>query len=208
MKARLVFTAVAFAVATPALAQSKPDPAKAQPIATTVCAACHAPDGNSVIAANPVLAGQSYDYLLKQLRGFGLPKEKDGARPNPVMTAMVTPYKDDDLQNLAAYFSSQKPKGGAARDKALVSAGERIYRGGIPDRGIAACAGCHGPTGAGVPAQYPRLAGQQSEYTEAQLKAFRAEERANDPNRMMRMVAAKMTDREIKAIADYVSGLQ
>ena len=211
MNVRLAIVAAAAALTSlPVHAQSpaKPDLAKAQATATTVCAACHAPDGNSIIGANPVLAGQGYDYLLRQLRGFKLEKGKEGARPNAVMTAMVAPLSDADLQGLAAYFSDQKPKGLAARDKALVSIGEKIYRGGIADRGVAACAGCHGPAGAGVPSQYPRISGQQAEYTEAQLKAFRAEERDNDPNRMMRGVAARMTDREIKAVADYVAGLR
>jgi cytochrome c553 len=214
MIARLALAAVVAAttlVAGPVLAQSKtakPDIAKGQAIATQQCAACHGADGNSAIAANPVLAGQGEDYLLRQLRGFKIEKGKDGARPNAVMSALVTPLSDDDMRNLAAYYAAQKPKGLVARNKETVALGEKIYRGGLADRGVAACSGCHGATGAGIPAQYPRLAGQHADYTDAQMKAWRSGERSNDPNRMMRMVAAKMTDREIAAVADYVAGLR
>lgn len=220
MQARLALKAlVAFAltasVATVAHAQTKPaamskgpDPAKAQQLATQQCAACHGADGNSAIPANPSLAGQGYDYLLKQLRAFKLPAGKDGARPNPVMTAQVMNLTDADLMNLAAFYAGQKPKENTAKEKELVQLGEKIYRGGIPDRGVAACAGCHSPNGAGVPAQFPRLAGQHAEYTEAQMKLWRSAERANDPNQMMRMVAARMSDREIRAVSDYIAGLR
>lgn len=185
-----------------------PDITKGQQTASTVCAACHGPDGNSPLPANPVLAGQGYDYLLKQLRNFKTPAGKDGARPNAVMTAMVANLSDADMMNLAAFYASQKPKGNVAKDKELTVLGEKIYRGGIADRGIAACSGCHSPNGVGIPAQYPRLAGQHAEYTEAQMKAWRSGERANDPNQMMRAVAARLTDREIKALSEYVAGLR
>lgn len=189
-------------------AASKPDAVKGQQIASQACAACHGADGNSSIPANPSLAGQHYDYLLKQLRAFKLPAGKDGARPNPVMTAQVASLSDADLMNLAAYYAGQKPKANTAKDKELVQLGEKIYRGGLPDRGVAACAGCHSPNGAGMPAQFPRLAGQHADYTEAQMKLWRSAERSNDPNQMMRMVAARMTDREIRAVADYIAGLR
>jgi cytochrome c553 len=194
--------------AKPAAKAPGPDVARGQQIATQQCAACHAADGNSTIPANPVLAGQGYDYLLKQLRNFKIPAGKDGARPNPIMTAQVTNIGDDDLKNLAAYYAGQKPKGNAAKNKETVLLGEKIYRGGVADRGIAACSGCHSPNGAGVPAQFPRLAGQHADYTEAQMKAWRTGERANDPNQMMRMVASKLSDREIKAVSDYIAGLR
>jgi cytochrome c553 len=121
---------------------------------------------------------------------------------------MVAPLSDADLKNVAAYYASQKLKPAAAKDKDLAALGQKIYRGGNSATGVAACAGCHGPAGAGVPSQYPRIAGQYSEYIEAQLKAFRAGARSNDPNGMMRGVVARMSDREIQAVADYVAGLR
>lgn len=184
------------------------DPAKGRPIATQVCAACHAADGNSTQAANPVLAGQHAEYTLKQLQNFKPQGGKPAERPNPVMAGMVATLSADDMRNLAAYFESQKPKPRAARDPALVKLGQAIYRGGILAKNVAACTACHGPDGAGVPAQFPRLAGQFPEYVAAQLKAFRSGERANDPNRTMRAVAEKLSDREIAAVAEYIFGLR
>ena len=215
MTARLALglaAALAILFHGPASAQSspsaKPDISKGQGIAAQVCAACHQADGNSGIAANPVLAGQHEAYLVKQLRGYKTEKGKDGARPNAIMTAQAAALSDDDIRNISAYYASQKAKPQTARVKETVSLGERIYRGGIADRGVAACSGCHGPSGAGIPNQYPRLGGQHSEYTEAQMKAWRTGERNNDPNRMMRMVAAKMNDAELKAVSDYIQGLR
>lgn len=216
MNVRLALAAaVLLGGATLANAQGKPaakavgpDLARGQQLAGQACAACHAPDGNSTMPANPVLAGQGYDYLLKQLRNFKLPAGQDGARPNAVMTAMVANLSDADLVNLAAFYSSQRPKGNFAKSKDTLALGEKIYRGGLPDRGIAACAGCHSPNGVGIPAQFPRLAGQHAEYTEAQMRAWRSAERSNDPNRMMRLVAARLSDAEIKAVSDYVQGLR
>jgi cytochrome c553 len=175
---------------------------------TQVCAACHGADGNSAQPANPTLAGQHAEYTLKQLVNFKSQDGKPADRGNPIMAGMVAPLSVDDMRNLAAYFESQKPQPRAARDPQLVKLGQAIYRGGAAARGIAACTACHGPTGAGIPAQFPRLAGQYVEYTTAQLKAFRSGERRNDPNRMMRAVAEKLTDREIAAVAEYVSGLR
>jgi cytochrome c553 len=186
---------------------AQPDPSKGKEKAGQACAACHGVDGNSPIAQNPVLAGQGYDYLYKQLRNFKGEPTKDEARNNPVMSAMVSTLSDDDMRNLAAYFSSQQAAPRAATDKETIELGQKIYRGGIADREVPACAGCHGATGAGVPSQFPRLAGQYAQYTDVQLKAWRSADRANDPNQMMRMIAAKMTDREIAAVADYVAGL-
>jgi len=181
----------------------KADPAKAQQIITSVCAACHAADGNSASPANPVLAGQHADYIAKQLANF-----KSGERKNPVMLGMATALSPADMKNLGAYFEGQKPKARAAKNPDLVKMGQQIYRGGVAAKGIAACASCHGPNGAGIPAQYPRLAGQYAEYTSAQLQAFRAGERSNDPNKMMSMTAVKMSDQEIKAVAEYIMGLR
>jgi len=205
------WTAVAVALVAPAaLAQGviKGDPAKAQPIVNQVCMACHAADGNSAIPANPSLAGQHPEYTYKQLRNFKSQGGKPAERNNGVMAGMVANLSDDDMKNLAAYFASQKPKSLAARDAALAKQCEAIYRGGIQAKGVAACASCHAPNGAGMPAQFPRVAGQHAEYTAAQLTAFRAGQRANDPAQMMRMIAAKMSDQEIKAVSEYIAGLR
>ena len=205
-----VASAVALLCAGTAAAQApaKPDAAKGQTIASQVCAACHAADGNSPAAANPKLAGQFHEYLHKQLLNFKPQGGKKAARDNAVMAGMVANLSPADMQNVAAYYAGQKLKPAAAKDKDLAVVGQKIYRGGNAATAVAACAGCHGPSGAGIPAQYPRISGQFSEYIEAQLKAFRSGARANDPNGMMRGVAARMTDREIQAVAEYVAGLR
>lgn len=201
-------SAVLWAASAIAQDAGKPDAAKGQGIASQVCAACHAADGNSVAAANPKLAGQGYDYLHKQLQNFKPQAGKKAERENAVMAGMVANLSPADMKNLAAYYAGQKLKPAKAVDKDLAALGQKIYRGGIAASGIPACAGCHGPTGAGIPAQYPRIAGQFSEYLEAQLKAFRAGVRSNDPNGMMRGVAVRLNDREIKAVAEYAAGLR
>lgn len=177
------------------------DASKGAAIVNTVCVACHGADGNSMITLNPKLAGQHPEYLLKQLREF-----KSGARANPVMAGMVANLTEEDMVNLAAYFSSQKMTGGAAVSNGKGSAGEKIYRGGIAALGVPACAACHSPNGAGIPAQFPRLSGQHADYVAAQMKAFRSGERGNA--KMMRMIAAKMSDQDIAAVADYIQGLK
>ena len=182
-------------------AASAPDPAKGAAISTSVCAACHTNDGSRGVAANPIIQGQHPDYLVKQLVEF-----KGGKRDNPVMKAMAAPLSEADMKNVAAFYASKQPKPGFAKNKDLVGHGEKIYRGGIAERGVPACAGCHGPSGAGMPAQYPRLAGQHADYVEAQLAAFRSGARHNNP--VMTGVAAKLNDRDIKAVADYVAGLR
>ena len=186
----------------------KGDAAKAQGIASQVCAACHAADGNSQIPANPKLAGQIPEYLYKQLVEFKPAAGKKAERENPVMAGMVANLSAADMRNLAAYFAAKEAKPGAAKSKDLVALGQLIYRGGIASQGIAACASCHGPNGAGMPSQYPRLAGQHAEYVVAQLKAFRSGARANDLNETMRGVAGRLSDREIDAVADYIAGLR
>ena len=193
-----------------ALAQglSKADPSQARQLVTQVCASCHAEDGNSTLSVNPVLAGQHADYTLKQLMDFGPRGGKPAERPNAVMAGMVASLSAGDLRNLAAYFEIQKRKPRAARDPELAKLGQAIYRGGILTRNVAACTACHGPNGSGIPAQFPRLAGQFAEYTASQLRAFRVGERANDPNRMMRAVAERLSDREIAALAEYIAGLR
>lgn len=185
-----------------------PDLAKAKQTAETICAACHAADGNSQLSANPKIAGQHADYLFKQLREFKSWDGKPAVRDNAVMGAMVAGLDEADMKGLAVYFAGQKLVPEAAKNLDTVERGQKIWRAGIPSKGVPACAACHGPAGTGLPAQYPALAGQFAEYTEAQLKAFRDEVRANDPNKMMRMIAIKMTDPEIKAVADYAAGLR
>ena len=185
-----------------------PDAAKAQNIANQVCAACHAADGNSTAPANPKIAGQVPEYLHKQLADFKAQGGKKPARENPVMMGMVANLSDADMKGLAAYYAGQKLKPAAAADKNLAELGQKVWRGGNTATGVPACAGCHGPAGAGMPAQYPRIAGQYAEYIAAQLKAFKEGARANDPNGMMRGVTARMTEREIRAVAEYASGLR
>ena len=167
---------------------AKPDLVKGEASYTAVCAACHGADGNSAIAVNPTLAQQHPEYLVKQLQEF-----KSGKR-------------NEDMKYIAYWVASKPAKAGFAKDKDLVTLGERIYRGGIADRNIAACAGCHSPNGAGIPAQYPRLSGQHADYTVAQLNTFRDGSRAN--SQQMTQVAAKLNDKEIKAVADYIAGLR
>ncbi|MFN3376692.1 MAG: c-type cytochrome [Burkholderiaceae bacterium] len=180
---------------------AKPDLAKGEAAYTAVCAACHGADGNSSIVANPKLAAQHPEYLVKQLQEF-----KSGKRNNAIMKGFASGLTDDDMRNISYWLASKQAKPGFAKDKALVSLGERIYRGGIADRQIAACAGCHSPNGAGIPVQFPRLAGQHADYTEAQLKMFRDGSRGN--SLQMAQVAAKLNDREIKAVSDYIAGLR
>lgn len=186
---------------------AKPDPAKgdtvfnATPANSQSCASCHNADGNSAIAANPKLAQQHPEYILKQLQDF-----KSGARKSAIMKPLASALSDEDMRNIAWFVGSKKVKAGFSKDKDTIALGEKIYRGGIGDRQIPACAGCHSPNGAGIPAQYPRLGGQNSEYTVAQLTAFRDNVRTN--SLPMTGVAAKLNDREIKAVADYIAGLR
>ena len=180
---------------------AKPDLVKGEASYTAVCAACHGADGNSAIAVNPTLAQQHPEYLVKQLQEF-----KSGKRNNAVMKGFASMLTDEDMKNIGYWVASKPAKAGFAKDKDLVAMGERIYRGGIADRNIAACAGCHSPNGAGIPAQYPRLSGQHADYTVAQLNTFRDGTRANSTQ--MTQVAAKLNAKEIKAVADYIAGLR
>jgi cbb3-type cytochrome c oxidase subunit III len=205
--ASLLTSAVLAAAALPALAAgpattaAKPDLVRGESVYTAVCASCHGADGNSAVAANPKLAQQHPEYLVKQLQEF-----KTGKRENAIMKGFASALSDADMKNIAWWLASQKGKPGSAKEKDLVALGERIYRGGIADRQIAACAGCHSPNGAGIPAQYPRLGGQHADYTEAQLKLFREGKRGN--SLQMIQVAAKLNDKEIKAVSDYIAGLR
>lgn len=205
MKSIATLLLAAFALA-PALgadapAAAKPDLAKGQAIATQVCAACHTVDGSRGSPANPILQGQHPEYIVKQLTEF-----KAGKRKNPVMQGFASALSEADMKNVAAFYSTKQAKPGFAKDKDLVQLGEQIYRGGIAAKQVPACAACHSPTGAGMPSQYPRLGGQHSDYTEAQLVGFRSGARAN--NAQMTAIAAKMSDREIKAVSDYIAGLR
>ena len=178
-----------------------PDKKAAEKIVNAVCSACHGVDGNSVVTVNPKLAGQHPEYIVKQLTEF-----KSGKRANAVMSGMAAMLSEDDMKNLAAYFSSQKLTLGAAKTNGAGSLGEKIYRGGIVATNVPACASCHGATGAGLPKQYPHMGGQHADYTQAQLRTFRTGERANAP--MMMTIATRMTDAEMTAVADYIQGLR
>jgi cytochrome c553 len=182
-------------------APAKPDPAKGQALVTATCGACHTADGSRGAPANPILQGQHYDYLVKQLTEF-----KSGKRASPIMQGMAAPLSEADIRNVAAFYAGKQAKPGFAKNKAQVTLGEKIYRGGIADRAVPACSGCHSPNGAGIPAQYPRLQAQHADYTEAQLLAFRSGSRKN--NAVMPAVAAKLNDLEIKAVSDYIAGLR
>ena len=182
-------------------AAAKPDLAQGQAKSAAVCAACHTNDGSRGSAANPILQGQHPEYLVKQLTEF-----KAGKRAGTVMPGFAATLSEQDMRNVAAFYSSKQAKPGFAKNKDLASLGEKLYRGGATDRMIPACSGCHSPNGAGIPAQYPRLAGQHADYAEAQLVAFRNGARGNNP--VMNDVAAKLNDREIKALSDYVAGLR
>ena len=161
--------------------KTKGDPAKGQQLATQVCAGCHNADGNSDVPANPKLAGQHAEYITKQLENFKSQEE----RPSAIMAAMVAPLSPEDMKNLGAYYAQQIPKPGAAKDKPLAEQGEKVYRGGNLETSMPACAACHSPNGVGIPPNYPRIAGQHSEYVLAQLRAFqyrRAHQRSQQRN--------------------------
>ena len=204
-----VAVVLAAAAAAQETAPAKIDLAKAQQTATQICAACHGPDGNSATPANPNLAGQHADYITLQLAHF-----KAGVRANAIMQGMAANLSDDDMRALGVYFSQQKPKGLTAKDPALVQVAQKIYRGGDQVTGLPACAACHSPTGAGIPKNYPRVAGQYAEYTYAQLKAFKSGDRGADKagkdanGRIMGAIAEKMSDDQMKAVADYMAGLR
>jgi len=169
--------------------------------ATTVCAACHGADGNSVISLNPKLAGQHSEYLYKQLSEF-----KEGKRVNAVMSGMVANLSPEEMQGLAAYYASQSLKLAKAKANGAGSLGEKIYRGGIASTKVPACAACHGANGEGMPKRFPSLSGQHTDYTVQQLRTFRTGERANAP--MMQVISSKMTEAEMQAVADYIQGLR
>ena len=172
-------------------------------IINNLCIACHGIDGNSVLSVNPKLGGQHAGYISKQLKNF-----KSGLRENAVMAGMVANLTEDEMINLGQYFSEQLVLLSKAQTNGVGSLGEKIFRAGIKDKGVAACASCHGPAGHGIPDKYPRLNAQHSEYTLSQLNAFRLEIRKNDPAEIMRTIAQKLTEQEMQAVADYIQGLR
>lgn len=189
------------AVAAEPVAMFKPDLDKGQALAGAVCIACHTFDGTRGNSANPILQGQHPEYLAKQLAEF-----KEGKRENAVMKVFASALSEEDMKNIGYFYYSKTAAPGEARNKDSIALGEKIYRGGVADRKIPSCSGCHGPAGKGVPSQYPRLAGQHAEYTETQLIAYRSGTRKN--NAQMLGVAAKLNDAEIKALSDYIAGLR
>lgn len=210
MLAALSLTALALcSSAAVAQAPAKPDLARAKQIVETVCAACHGADGNSAIAVNPNLAGQGAEYISRQLANF-----KAGVRVNPVMQSMAAPLTPQEMTALGLYFAQQKPKGNTAKDPKSVEVAQTLYRAGDAATGLPACSACHSPTGVGIPKNFPRLSGQHADYTFAQLKAFKAGERGADQagkdvqGRVMAAVAARMSEAQMKALADYASGLR
>ncbi|OON59850.1 cytochrome c4 [Massilia sp. KIM] len=199
----------AVAADAPKAAAAKPDPAKGGALYDSgdaarglpACMSCHGAAGNSTIVANPKLAGQIEAYTYKQLVDFTTPN-----RQQPVMTTYSKMLSDDEKKHIAAYLATQQQKPGAAKSKDTVELGRKIYRGGINEKGVAACASCHGANGHGIPAQYPRLAGQHQDYTYAQLEAFKAGGRNNSPQ--MTTLAQRLSPAEMKAVSDYISGLK
>ena len=211
-KALMVFQVAAglsgLAVQARAADPAKPDVNRGQAIATQVCASCHGADGNSTGGDYPKLAGQHPEYLVKQLMDFKIqPGAKQPARNNAIMAGMAAALSSQDMVNVAAYFAAQTPKPGYAHDKNTVPLGEKIYRAGIVERAVPACASCHGPTGQGIPVQYPRLSGQWAEYTVTQLNAFTQGPGARNNSDPMHTIASRLSDSDIKAVADYIAGL-
>ncbi len=196
--AGLLAAGVAQAAGAPA--GFKPDLAKGQALSAS-CQACHTADGSRGIAANPILAGQHPEYLYKQLVEF-----KAGKRKNAIMQGFAAMLSDEDMRHVAAFYASKPPVPGFAQNKETVELGQRIWRGGIVAKGVPSCSGCHSPSGAGIPAQYPRITGQHAEYTALQLANFASGERGN--NAQMTAIASKMSEAEMKAVADFAAGLR
>ncbi len=186
---------------------AKPDANRGQQVVSTVCVACHGADGNSASELYPKLAGQHAEYIAKQLKDFKPQASGQAARVNPIMAGMAGGLTDQQIADIAAYLSSQTMKPGAAHNADTVALGQKIYRGGIAEKGVPACAGCHGPAGQGIPAQYPRLSGQWAAYTANQLSAFTQGAGARNNSEPMHAIASRLSDNEIKAVADYISGL-
>lgn len=183
------------------------DLAKGQAVATAVCVACHAADGNSAISIYPILAGQHAEYIAKQLHNYQVKPGAAGAeRANAIMAGFAATLSEEDIRNVAAFYAAQTIKPSYSEDKTIIEKGQRIYRAGISAQGVPACAGCHGPNGKGIPSQYPRLSGQHADYTAATLAAFKSGERANSGQMMS--IAKGMNDGDMKAVAEYLAGLR
>lgn len=165
------------------------------------CITCHGPKGQSAVGSWPKLSAQHAAYTAKQLRNY-----KDGTRANAVMMGMAAALTEQDMNNIAAFLVKQEPSLGVAQSKDTIALGQSIYRGGIAAKGVPACAGCHSPTGVGIPSQYPRLGGQWAEYSNAQLLAFREGTRKNSSQ--MTTISSKLSDQEMKAVSDYIAGLR
>lgn len=196
----LVYASVVPAFAAEGAAAAKPDLERGRQLATTVCAACHGPDGRSTAPVNPNLAGQHAGYIAQQLAAF-----KGGTRPSPVMQGMAATLTPEDMQAVGAWYASQKPVEGFARDKAAAERGQQIWRGGIKAVGVPACAGCHGAAGKGIPANFPRLAGQHPELTSGWLKAYA---NGGRPSSVMGPIALRLTEADVKALSEYIAGLR
>jgi cytochrome c553 len=209
MTAALAIASVAHAATGAVPPAVEADAAKGQTLYNTgdaarniaACITCHGPAGNATVPIYPKLSAQPYAYMVKQLHNFQTPE-----RANAIMTPIAKAMTEQDIQNVSAYLTNQKAQPGAARNKETLELGKRIYRAGIPFKNIPACASCHLPNGAGMPAQYPRLAGQHQDYTTGELIAFRSGERKN--SQQMTTIAGRMSDEEMKAVADYVAGLK
>ena len=199
----------AYALANSSTTSATGDAEKGKEIATSTCAGCHNPDGNSVIPINPILAGQHASYTFKQLIEF---KEGDDGEPakrdNPVMGPMVAPLSEEDMRNLGAYYAEQTPQTGISSetDEDLLELGEIIYRGGNLENEVPACASCHSPNGAGLPPHYPRVAGQHADYTYGQLRAF--DKKRNNDKQVMQKVVSRMSGREKRAVAEFITSLK
>lgn len=180
---------------------------KGKAIATSVCSACHGLDGVSPISTQPHLAAQIPDYIVKQLNDMTSVNGAPAARDNPIMSGIVPMLSAADRRNVAAWYASQPAHLTGSVDAKQVGVGQHLWRAGDGDRGVPACSGCHGPTGVGVPASYPRLSGQYQDYLETQLQHFKDGSRANDQAGVMRSIAHRLTNDEIKALADYAAGL-
>ena len=205
--AMAILLATSFTTHASEEAKAKADPAKGKVIAETVCVACHGADGNSPAATNPHLAGQVQEYIYKQLSNFKSKDGKPAERVNPIMGGMAAGLSDADMRNVAAYYASQTQTPATAKgNRESIELGQKIWRGGDQSKGLPACSGCHGPAGTGLPAMYPRVGGQHADYTESQLNGFRAGTRGNSAQ--MASIAARLSDKEIKAVSDYAAGLR
>lgn len=184
------------------------DVEKGKEIAAGICAGCHNADGNSVIPIYPILAGQYPGYIAKQLHDFKAAEGETAKRDNQIMAPMVATLSDDDIANLATYYSQQKPQAGSVSDASLVEAGKKLYQGGDLEHSIPACSSCHSPNGQGIPPHYPRIDGQYPAYTLSQLQAFRQGTRKNDTNSTMQTIVSRMSEQEMKAVSEYIATLR